>query len=88
MTERGVATCDVRHVVTSLDARWSAADLLAPVREHWHIENRLHYVRDIALGEDTSCVRRGADPRVLGVLHQRRGAISPPPCVTTPGARQ
>ncbi len=27
------------------------------VREHWHSENRNHYVRDVSLGEDASRIR-------------------------------
>lgn len=27
------------------------------VRQHWHIENRSHYVRDVTLGEDASRIR-------------------------------
>ena len=27
------------------------------IREHWHCENRNHYVRDVSLGEDTSRIR-------------------------------
>jgi predicted transposase YbfD/YdcC len=78
--EHGVDTREVRDFVTSLDTRWAAPDLLALVRGHWRIENTLHYVRDVTLGEDASSVRSGAAPRVmaalrsvmLGLLHQRR----------------
>jgi predicted transposase YbfD/YdcC len=75
----GVETREVRDFVTSLDASWPARDVLALVRAHWRIENTLHYVRDVTLGEDASAVRSGAAPRVmaalrnavLGVLHRR-----------------
>ncbi len=70
----------MRDFVTSLDAHWSATDLLALVRGHWRIENSVHYVRDVTLGEDASTIRSGAAPRVmaalrntvLGLLHCRR----------------
>lgn len=79
-TEHGSQTREVRDFVTSLDARWSAADLLDLVRGHWRIENTIHYVRDVTLGEDASTVRSGNAPRVmaalrnavLALLHQRR----------------
>ncbi len=69
----------MRDFVTSLDASWAAQDLLAMVRAHWRIENTLHSVREVTLGEDASAVRSGAAPRVmaalrnaiLGVLHRR-----------------
>ncbi len=78
--EHGVDTREVRDFVTSLDTRWSASDLLDLVRGHWRIENTLHYVRDVTLGEDASAVRSGSAPRVLaalrnvvlGLLHRRR----------------
>jgi predicted transposase YbfD/YdcC len=49
------------------------------VRGHWRIENRLHWSRDVTLGEDARRVRSGAAPQVLaalnncalGVLHHR-----------------
>lgn len=77
--EHGRCTREVRDFITSLDTRWSAHDLLGMVRAHWRIENTLHYVRDVTLGEDASAVRSGAAPRVmatlrnavLGVLHRR-----------------
>ena len=42
--------------------------LLEYVRGHWGIENRLHYVRDVTLGEDASQVRTGAAPQVMAAL--------------------
>jgi hypothetical protein len=44
----------VAYAITSLTAeRASAATLLELNRGHWGIENRLHWVRDVSLGEDT-----------------------------------
>ena len=80
VTAHGVCTREVRDFVTSLDARYAPATLLALVRGHWLIENVAHHVRDVTLGEDASTVRSGAAPRVvaalrntvLGLLHQHR----------------
>jgi predicted transposase YbfD/YdcC len=44
------------------------------VRDHWSIENRLHWVRDVTYGEDTSRIRTGTAPRVMAGL--RNLAIS------------
>jgi hypothetical protein len=38
------------------------------VRGHWDIENGLHWVRDVTLGEDKCRVRRGSAPQVLAAL--------------------
>jgi predicted transposase YbfD/YdcC len=67
-TEHGTGTRQVRDFVTSLDTRWSATDLLALVRGHWRIENAVHYVRDVTMGEDASTVRSGSAARVLAAL--------------------
>jgi len=36
------------------------------IRRHWHIENRLHWVRDETLGEDSSRIRR--NPGIFALL--------------------
>jgi predicted transposase YbfD/YdcC len=43
--------------------------LLELIREHWAIENRLHYRRDVALAEDSCQVRKGTAPHALAVLN-------------------
>ncbi len=45
-----------------------AARLLGLVPRHWGIENRLHYVRDVTLGEDACRVRSGSAPQALACL--------------------
>ena len=74
-----VATAATRtetvYGVTSLPpAQVTPAQLLALVRAHWTIENRLHWVRDVTFDEDRSQVRRGAGPQVMATL--RNLAIS------------
>jgi predicted transposase YbfD/YdcC len=43
-------------------------------RRHWHVENRLHWVRDCTLHEDGSQLRTGTAPRALAAF--RNLAIS------------
>ncbi|AXK40532.1 ISAs1 family transposase [Crenobacter cavernae] len=38
--------------------RVTAEDAAQAIRDHWLIENALHHVRDVALGEDASRVRK------------------------------
>jgi predicted transposase YbfD/YdcC len=45
-----------------------AKQLLAFVRQHWHIENRSHWVRDVTFDEDRSRVRQGRLPHVMATL--------------------
>ena len=71
----GQVKCHVQYGITSLTPqRASAADLLKLRREHWTIENKLHWVRDAVFGEDASNVRIGAIPQVMAAL--RNTAIS------------
>lgn len=72
-------TAETRHEIvygiTSLDPeRASATQLLRLWREHWHVENKLHYVRDVTFDEDRSQVRVGHAPQVMAAL--RNVAIS------------
>ncbi|MGH3949956.1 MAG: transposase, partial [Pseudonocardiaceae bacterium] len=68
-------TTEVAYAVTSLTAEQATARQLATwVRGHWHIENRLHWVRDVTYGEDASLVRTGNGPRAMASL--RNLAIS------------
>lgn len=54
------------YLISSLDARrHDAAEFLAFNRGHWGIENRLHHVRDVTMGEDACRVRTGSAPQVL-----------------------
>ncbi len=56
--------------VTSLPPERCAPDrLLELLRSHWHIENRLHYVRDVSLHEDACPVRSSRIQRILATLN-------------------
>ena len=66
---KGATTREVAYFVTSLTRAEADADrLLGLVRSHWEIENRLHYVRDVTMGEDACRVRAGSSPQVLAAL--------------------
>ena len=65
----------VQYGITSLTPeRASAADLLKLRKEHWTIENKLHWVRDTVFGEDASTVRTGVLPQVMAAM--RNTALS------------
>jgi hypothetical protein len=60
---------EVVQGITSLGRdRADAARLLGLVRGHWGIENGLHLVRDVTLGEDGCHVRTGSAPQVLAAI--------------------
>jgi predicted transposase YbfD/YdcC len=65
----GSVTYATSYALTSVPAAAaSAADLAAWWREHWTIENRVHYVRDVSMGEDGHQMYRGHAPQVLAAL--------------------
>jgi hypothetical protein len=49
------------------------AQLAAWIRRHWHIENQIHWVRDVTYDEDRSQIRTGTGPEVMAAL--RNAAI-------------
>ena len=60
---------------TSLPAsEASAAELEALWRGHWTIENKVHYVRDVSMGEDDGQAWTGNTPGALAAL--RNGVLS------------
>jgi len=57
---------DVRYYISSLLS--NAEQILQAVRKHWSIENKLHWVLDVALHEDRSRVRKDQAPENFAVL--------------------
>ena len=68
-TIKGETTVEVVYGITSLtEEEANAKRLLGLTRDHWGIENKLHYVRDVTLGEDGCRVRKGSAPQVLAAV--------------------
>jgi len=65
----GRRTTTVVFGITSLSPAAADAKRLAGLsRDHWRIENRLHWVRDVAFGEDASRIRTGQAPQIMTIL--------------------
>lgn len=61
---------EIVYGVTNLPRKKAnASRLLAFQQAHWRIENRLHYRRDVTLGEDACQVRRTGAPQALAALN-------------------
>jgi predicted transposase YbfD/YdcC len=66
---------DTAFGLTSLtDHRAHPHTIARYIRGHWHIENKLHWIRDTTYAEDTSRVRTGTAPHLMASL--RNLAIS------------
>lgn len=74
-TRGGKHSVEVQYAITSVArSRADAAFLLTRWRDHWGIENRLHWVRDVTWGEDQCQVRTGHAPQNLAAF--RNAALS------------
>jgi predicted transposase YbfD/YdcC len=58
----------VYAIVTLPAEQATPTELATWIRNHWFIENRLHWVRDVTLGEDLHQARTGNGPHVLAIL--------------------
>ena len=65
-----VLTHDVRYFISSLDPdRVTAAELLQHVRQHWRVENGLHFLKDRWWDEDRHHTRRPGLSACLAALN-------------------
>ena len=66
---RGQDKRAVHYGLTSLPpAAADAPALLGHKRGHWGVENGLHFVKDVVLGEDKSLLHQGAGPSIMAQL--------------------
>ena len=66
---KGVWKESIRYGVTSLPATIAIPErVLALKRGHWGIENRLHYVKDVTMGEDQSTIHKDNGPQIMAAL--------------------
>ncbi|WP_435253671.1 ISAs1 family transposase, partial [Streptomyces sp. 1222.5] len=65
----GKRTRETVYVITDLTARQAKPqDIALGLRGHWHIENKIHYVRDTLWDEDRSQIRTGHGPENMATL--------------------
>jgi predicted transposase YbfD/YdcC len=63
---RGASSTETRYFVSS--RALAAAEAATVVREHWAIENRLHWVLDVAFADDQSRIRKGHGARNMAAV--------------------
>jgi hypothetical protein len=65
----GHTSVEIEYGVLSLAPEQIAlSTVLSRWRGHWSIEDKLHWSRDVLMGEDASRVRSGAAPQTLAAL--------------------
>ena len=64
----GKVTAEIRHYLSS--AKLPPEELAAAIRNHWRIENGLHWVLDVGFREDASRVRERNAARNLALLRR------------------
>jgi predicted transposase YbfD/YdcC len=70
IVRNGKVTREVVYGITSLPAvAASPSCLLALVRRHWHLENRVHWRRDVTLGEDGCQVKQSTAAQALAAVN-------------------
>jgi len=62
----GSTRTETRYFISSRSL--TATEAAAAVREHWAIENRLHWVLDVTFGEDQSRLRKGHGARNMATV--------------------
>ena len=63
---KGVVSTENRYFLTSLDR--DADRILRVIRNHWSIENSLHWVLDVSFNEDQSRIHKGNAPQNIAVI--------------------
>ncbi len=72
----GKISHEIAYAITSLTPEQAGPDALLDLwRDHWLIENRLHWRRDVVLREDHSTIRSGTSPRAMAALRNTMLAI-------------
>jgi predicted transposase YbfD/YdcC len=66
--DKGEPTTEWRYYISSLDV--AAPEFNQRIREHWAIENKCHWVLDVAFKEDACRVRCGHGAENLGILRR------------------
>ena len=55
----------VRYYISSLEE--PVETFAKRIREYWHVENKVHYVRDVTQGEDASRIRVQPLPNIFSL---------------------
>jgi predicted transposase YbfD/YdcC len=69
VTATSQRSTEVVYAICSLASGQARPATIAQwLQQHWGIENRVHWVRDVTLDEDRSTIRTGAAPQIMASL--------------------
>jgi predicted transposase YbfD/YdcC len=69
LTSNGKTSRETAYLTISLPAAQAhPSDLQDWIRREWHIENKIHYVRDVTFREDSHQARTGNGPAIMATL--------------------
>lgn len=63
---KGETSVEKRYYITDLAANPEL--ILNATRQHWGVENKLHWVLDICFGDDQSRIRKGNAPQNMAII--------------------
>lgn len=63
---QGETSLEKRYYISSLPAE--PKNLQRAIRQHWSVENKLHWVLDMTFNDDQSRIRKGNAPRNMGTI--------------------
>ncbi len=66
--KEGATSSQIRYYISSVDA--GAKQMMQFVRQHWEVENKLHWSLDVTFREDDSRVRSGHAPENLALIRK------------------
>lgn len=62
----GMISEEIAYFITNLDEK--ASFFNKGIRDHWRIENSLHYIKDVTFNEDRLKIRSGSAPQNMALL--------------------
>lgn len=63
---KGKIATETRYYISSLQAH--PDKILNVVRQHWGVENKLHWVLDVSFNDDQCRIRKGNAPRNIAII--------------------
>ena len=63
---KGEISTEKRYYISSLSGE--VKTLSQAVRQHWGVENKLHWVLDVCFNDDQSRIRKGNAPRNIAII--------------------